>query len=218
MWAPWHHVRGSSPGAGPIKAQSPEHSPTPRHSSTPIPDPTSGIHWTLLPIRSWRSFGIARVDRMPKRVLSVIFDQNLSFSNKWAGIIASTPASCHYSIEMWARVTHQFAGSQSGGYGIASGSLTRRSLPEAKAFQYDFGFAGYRLLTYPKDWQTPYHYVQAPLDHRWHRVLVEFASSMTAYVDGRQVIRQTDSRSCGSPIIRVWSATVELRDIRMGQL
>jgi hypothetical protein len=150
--------------------------------------------------------------------MRVVFGQQLTLANKWAGLIANVPASCHYAIEMQARVTRQVGGGQSGGYGVASGRLNAESLPEGKAFQYDFGFAGYRAMTYPNDWQTPYHYVVALLDHAWHRVLVIFTNRMTAYVDSRLAISQPASQSCGVPIIRVWSGTVEFRDIRIGQV
>jgi hypothetical protein len=162
------------------------------------------------------SFGIARVAQVPGDIMRIVFDQQLTLANKWAGIFADVPRSCHYVIEMQARVTNQIE--NYGGYGIASGRLNSKSQPEGIAFQYDFGFGGYRALTYPNDNQLPFHYITAHIDNEWHQLLISFNSSMTAYVDGKLVISQAATQTCGVPIIRVWSATAEFRDFRIGQL
>jgi hypothetical protein len=212
VWSPWKHIQGSTPPqAPPSKSGS-----TIPGISTPTPVPTSGIRWSNISSDSWHSFGIAHIVKAPNGVMRVIFNQQLSLENKWAGVVADIPRSCRYAIEMQARVVGQI--SSYGGYGIASGRLNAQSQPEGVAFQYDLGFSGYRVLTYPEDFQTPYQTASANLDSGWHQLLTIFSGSMIVYVDGRSVISQTVSQSCGVPIIRVWSATAEFRDIQIGKL
>jgi hypothetical protein len=105
-------------------------------------------------------------------------------------------------------------GSQ-GGYGVGSGGLGAKSLPEGTAFQYDFGFRGYRALDYPNDWQQPYQYVDGSLDQQWHDIYVVFNKEMTAYVDGGMVFSRPSSHTCGVPIIRVWAASIEMRNVQI---
>jgi hypothetical protein len=150
--------------------------------------------------------------------MRLVFNQRPTPANKWAGVIAAIPASCHYAIKMRTRVTNVINGGVNSGYGVASGNLSRQSLPEGTAFQYDFGFGGYRALIYPNDGQTLYHIVAGQLNQGWHQLLIIFNHAMTAYVDGRLVFSQLGPQSCGVPIIRVWSATVDFRDILVGQV
>ncbi len=96
-----------------------------------------------LAARRWLTFGIARVAHEPGGVIRIAFSQQLNAGNKWAGVIANVPRVCGYTIEMQARVVSQL-GNQSG-YGVSSGALISQSQPEAAAFQYDFGFGGYRI-------------------------------------------------------------------------
>ena len=169
--------------------------------------------WTDLPDSSWRTFGIAQSVPETHGVMRVTFGQKLNTSNKWAGLIANVPTSCDYSIRMRARVLN-LRGAL-GGYGVASGRLDGRSQPQGTAFQYDFGFGGYRALDYPDDWRQPYQYVDAPLNDRWHDIEVVFRSKMTAYVDGRIILSRSSLGRCGVPIIRIWSAAVEVRDVEI---
>ncbi len=125
--------------------------------------------------------------------------QQLTAANKWAGIVADIPKYCRYAIEMQVSIAGQ--NPSNSGYGIASGRLNAQSQPEGIAFQYDLGLNGYRILTYPEDLQTPT--ASAKLDSGWHQLLIIFSGSMTVYVDGRSVISQAVSQSCGVPIIRV---------------
>lgn len=199
----WHYLSRASTGTS-----------TGRVTGTAGPRSASTAgSWTGLPSGSWRTFGIARVVPEPHGVMRVIFGQRLTAANKWAGIISNIPRSCAYSIRMQARVV-SLPGSQ-GGYGISSGTLNARSLPEGTAFQYDFGFGGYRGLDYPDDWEQPYQYVDASLDHRWHNIYVSFGNKMTAHVDRRMILSRPSLDACGVPIIRVWSATVEVRDVEI---
>ena len=214
IWSPWKHIQGSAPPQG---RASQSGSSAPR-TSPPSPVPTSGIRWTALPASSWHDFGITHVLPIRAGIMSLVFNQPLSTANKWAGVIADMPTSCHYAIKMQARVANVIDGGVDSGYGVASGRLSRQSLPEGPAFQYDIGFGGYRALTYPNDWQTPYHIVAGQLDHRWHRLLIIFNNAMTVYVDGRRIFSQSAPQSCGAPIIRVWSATADFRDIQVGQV
>ena len=169
-----------------------------------------------LSTQTWRTFGNAEAVREPGGIIRLTFDQRLTLANKWAGIIANVPRSCGYRIEMQALVVSQPA--NQGGYGVASGVLDAQSQPHGVAFQYDFGFGGYRTLNYPDDFQQPYHYKSASIDHHWHVLEIVFSRTMTAYVDGQEVISQASPNECGIPIIRVWSATVEVRDIRIQSL
>jgi hypothetical protein len=202
--------------SSPARSNPPNSRPTSSSGSTPVPTPTYDIRWINIPISSMRSFGIAQVARLPDGVMRIVFDQQLTPANEWAGVVADIPTSCHYAIEMQARVTNQIE--NYGGYGIASGRLNSKSQPEGVAFQYDFGFFGYRTLTYPDDTQLPTHSVVAHIDNGWHQLLIIFDSSMTAYVDGRLVISQAATQTCGVPIVRVWSAMAEFRKFRIGQL
>jgi TIR domain len=214
VWSPWKHAQGSTPP----QARASESGPSTSGTSTPNPVSTSRIRWRTLPTGSWHNFGIARVLLIHDSVMSLVFNRTLSAANKWAGVMADIPASCRYAITLQARVASVMNGGTGGGYGVASGGLGRNFLPEGPAFQYDIGFGGYRALTYPNDWQTPYHVVAGQLDHRWHRILIIFDNGMTVYVDGQRVFSRPASQSCGVPIIRVWSATADFRNIKVGQV
>jgi hypothetical protein len=215
VWAPWRytpHANGLSERPGPP--------PTPSSSSTDLAPPSGavepGVSWTLLRVSSWRSFGVVQLAAVSGGVMRVTFDRQLTAGNKWAGVIATVPASCHYDVTFQARVIKQVGGGASGGYGVANGRLSSQSLPVGNAFQYDFGFRGYRALTYPGDWRQPYRYEPAVLDHQWHTILVEFGRTDVAYVDGRKAITEAATQACGVPILRVWSAIAEFRDVRIG--
>jgi TIR domain len=171
--------------------------------------------WKHLAASSWISFGVADVSSMHGGIMQVAFHQPLSLANKWAGTIAKVAPSCHYTFEMQARVVSQVSRVQGGGYGIASGQLAG-SEPSGPAFQYDFGFDGYRVLTYPLDFSRPYIHRLALLDHRWHDVRIVVSDGIRAYVDGRFVMSRS-SATCGRPIIRVWAATADFRDMRIQQ-
>jgi hypothetical protein len=148
--------------------------------------------------------------------MQMAFSEPLTLENKWAGAISRLSTSCDYTIEMQARVlSNQNHG---GGYGIASGSLDADSLPRGPAFQYDFGFSGYRVLAYPNDFAQPAgSSEQATLNDNWHTLKIVVSGGITAYVDGSYALQTASQDSCGRPMIRVWSATVQFRNIKIRQ-
>ncbi len=207
----WHYLSSRPTGSLPPQATGPTGSAsTPTGSASTLPK----AKWTDVPTSSWRTFGIAQVAPEANSVMRITFGQNITIANKWAGVIANVSRSCDYSIRMQVRVV-SLVGSQ-GGYGVGSGELSANSLPEGTAFQYDFGFGGYRVLNYPNDWQQPYQYVGASLDQQWHSIYIAFDKEMTAYVDGGVVVlSRTSSYTCGVPIIRVWAASIEVRNVQV---
>jgi hypothetical protein len=216
MWHPWSNA------ASPIRS-SPPHARLPGEGRTPpspthlTPGPSPVVLWVPLSAGSWRGFGIARTSVVSGGTMQISFGQPLTLENKWAGAIAQIPTSCHYEIELQARVVSQ-VGSSQGGYGVALGKLGSGEVPIGTAFQYDFGFGGYRELVYPEDFQQAYQSWSTPLDHAWHQLKLIFSNGITAYIDGIRIFTYSGVPSCGVPIIRVWSASAEFRNIQVAQI
>jgi hypothetical protein len=201
--------------ATPASGTSPKGVPHPKASANPTNSEGPTVEaWTPVPTSAWHVFGHVSVTFEPAGIMRISFGQPLTLDNKWAGAIAQVPASCNYAIEMQARVVNLSSPKSGfGGYGIASGAL-EGVLPQGAAFQYDFGFGGYRVLTYPDDFAQPSgSYSQAILNRNWHTIRVIVSRGIAAYVDGAYALAMASPDACGRPIIRVWSATVEFRNI-----
>jgi hypothetical protein len=203
----WRYVHPTEPAQRPSVQQGAQ-----RSATAEAPRPTSRGTWIPIPTRAWHGFGVASASSQPGGVTRVSFEEGLTLANKWAGVAAQVPKSCHYTLQMQARVLS--TNSAQSGYGVASGRLLRKDIPQGPAFQYDFGFGGYRVLTYPNDFIDPAgSYMGATLNHQWHTILLVVWKGISAYVDGSRVLSLASSEGCGIPIIRVWSATIEFRHV-----
>ena len=141
---------------------------------------------------------------------------SLSFDQTRWGAATYPVAGCDYTFSGQARVTPGGAG-----YGFAVRAAWENGAPiSGPAIQYEAppNITGYRITEYPDS--EGGNVINFPTDFAWHAIRITVrGSSYEHYVDGRLVSAGTTASPCRNAVmLRVYSSTVEVRDLRVDPL
>jgi hypothetical protein len=158
---------------------------------------------------NWVEFGHVEVvpDPSDHGMLLDTDDTTKTWSVKWSGVIASRLTGCGWEISGQARNATNQPGVP-GGFGIGLGSLDSSGVLSGLAAQFDYGFSGYRAVSYPSD--DTLQQRSASLDQGWHTFdeSVSSAGRVRLTVDNSVVLDVQGFPVCGAPVIRVWAGAV----------
>jgi hypothetical protein len=134
----------------------------------------------------------------------------------WGGAIYNPMVGCDYRFSVQGRVIQRVGDVSGIGYGVAvRGRWTGSEIVSGPAIQYDPGADGFRVTEYPD--VSGGRILPAPTDQGWHRVEVTVVGHHYEHaVDGKVVASGDTGVACGgSPVLRVWGAQVEFRDLQI---
>jgi hypothetical protein len=109
--------------------------------------------------------------------------------------------------------------SGSPGYGFGDRSaIDSGGTPHSQAVQYDPGVGGFRDTLYPEHSEDG-AVEHATLDNGWHEISMEVVGDRyQASVDGRVIFTGTTPLTCGGLYIRIWRASIELKDLSVAPI
>ena len=135
---------------------------------------------------------------------------------RWAGgLVGTNTTGCDYRVETDARIVERLDPGQTlSGFGVvARAQVSATGVTDGRGLQYEDSFGRVRDVDYTQPDAAPNQ--ELLTDNGWHHIAIEVSgTTYRSEVDGELVFSGTTTAACaGAPWLRIWEASVEVRNL-----